>query len=40
MLERKELVPFYQELRTASRIQANTGKAKSEGNAVFQLTQS
>jgi len=40
MLERKELVRFYQELQTASRIQANTGKVKSEENAEIQLTQS
>jgi hypothetical protein len=40
MLERKELVPFYLELQTASRIQAKTGKVKSEENAEFQLTQS
>jgi hypothetical protein len=40
MLERKELVGFYQELQTASRIQANTGKIKSEENTEPQLTQS
>ena len=40
MLERKERVPFYQELQTASRIQANTRKVKGEENAEPQLTQS
>jgi len=40
MLERTELVSFYQELQSTSRIQANTRKIKSEETAASQLTQS